>query len=256
MDRGNNLKQGSNARLQVLCKPAAVCAEESHAGDSSIDETDDLLFALAQAVDQRDRYMSGHCRRLAFMGVSLGVAMRLDPTSLLALYRGGYLHDLGKVGIADSILCKPVKLTAREWVVMRSHPARGEEICRHLKSLAPVLPIIRHHHERFDGSGYPDGLRGQQIPLVARVLQIADIYDALTSRRSYKPAYSAAKSIEIIREETRRGWRDPEIVELFLRLHKDVISQFASYAVEADHNLEALRVSLANLQQFPANTVA
>jgi putative two-component system response regulator len=274
MDRRNNHKQGSNARLQVLCKPAAVCAEESwrdllkpereriadlhrgHHGDFPIDETDGLLFALGQAVEQRDRYMAGHCERLAFMGVSLGVAMGLERMSLLALYRGGYLHDLGKVGIPDSILFKPVNLTAREWVVMRSHPARGEEICRHLKSLAPVLPIIRHHHERFDGSGYPDGLRGPQIPLLARVLQIADIYDALTSRRPYKPAYSAAKAIETIREETRRGWRDPDIVKLFLRLHKGVISKVASYAAETDHNLEALRVSLANLQQFPADTVA
>jgi putative two-component system response regulator len=139
---------------------------------------------------------------------------------------------------------------------MRSHTTRGEAICRHLKSLQPVLPIIRHHHERFDGSGYPDRLRGTQIPLLARVMQIADIYDALISRRSYKPAYSPAKALETIREETRRGWRDPQIVNLFLRLHKDVISKDPCHSAETGHSLEALRATLATLREFPANSVA
>ena len=138
-------------------------AEAKASGEFSVDETEAILFALARAVEQRDRRTAGHCERLAFMGVALGMAMRLDRISLLALYRGGYLHDVGKVGIPDSILFKPGKLTAEEWVTMRSHAVRGEEICRHLKSLGPALPIIRHHHERWDGSGYPDGLRGAQI---------------------------------------------------------------------------------------------
>ena len=131
--------------------------------------------------------------------MTLGVAMGLDRACLLALYRGGYLHDVGKVGIPDSILFKPGRLTAEEWVVMRSHSTRGEEICRHLKSMGDVLPIIRHHHERWDGSGYPDGLREEQIPLMARVLQIADIYDALTNPRPYKPAFETAKALRTIR---------------------------------------------------------
>ena len=182
--------------------------------------------------------------------------MRLERTSLLALYRGGYLHDVGKVGIPDSILFNPGPLTTEEWVTMRSHTTRGEEICRHLKSLQPVLPIIRNHHERFDGSGYPDGLRGTHIPLLARVIQIADIYDALVSRRSYKPAFSPADALETILEETARGWRDPQIVELFLRLHKDVISKNTSPTKEIGRSLEALRASLATLQEFPADSVA
>src|SRR5205807_7897679 len=117
-------------------------------------------------------------------------ARGLTRADLLALYRGGYLHDVGKVGIPDSILFKPGKLNGDEWLVMQSHSTRGEEICRPMKSLGPVLPIIRHHHERWDGSGYPDGLRGDQIPLLARILQTADIYDALTSPRPYKSAFS------------------------------------------------------------------
>ncbi|MGA2723485.1 MAG: HD domain-containing phosphohydrolase [Bryobacteraceae bacterium] len=264
----------SNAGIPTLRKPVAVCTEESwvdllkpererhaelqaaHDGGLWIDETEGLLFALGQAVEQRDRFMAGHCERLAFIGVAMGVVMRLERTSLLALYRGGYLHDVGKLGIPDSILFKPGALTAQEWSIMRTHTIRGEEICRHLNSLRPVLPIIRHHHERFDGSGYPDGLRGEQIPLLARVMQIADIYDALTSTRSYKRAYSPAEALETIRKETERGWRDPQIVKLFLRLHTHVISKDICRAAEIGHSLEALRASLTTLREFPADSVA
>jgi response regulator RpfG family c-di-GMP phosphodiesterase len=219
-------------------------------GEFAVNETESILFALAQAVEQRDRQTAGHCERLAFIGVALGMAMRLDRGSVLALYRGGFLHDVGKVGIPDSILFKPAKLTAEEWVTMRSHTVRGEEICRHLKSLRPVLPIIRHHHERWDGSGYPDGLRGDQIPLVARVLQVADIYDALISPRPYKPAFSPKEALAIIRQETDQGWRDPDIVELFFQLHDRVITKIAAYTADADRNLQAMRSSLANLRNF------
>jgi HD-GYP domain-containing protein (c-di-GMP phosphodiesterase class II) len=213
-----------------------------------VPDTERILFALAQAVEQRDRHTAGHCERLAFISVAMGIFMGLDHASLLALYRGGYLHDVGKVGIPDSILFKPGKLSEQEWVVMRTHPIRGVDICRHLKSLAPVVPIIRHHHERWDGSGYPDGLRGEEIPLVARVLQIADIYDALTSPRPYKDAFSPAQALHLIREETDRGWRDPELVNVFFVLHKDVISKAAEFTAGSDSNLEAMRTALMGLQ--------
>jgi putative nucleotidyltransferase with HDIG domain len=253
---------------QRSCIPVAVCSDprwpdllprtpngagNAQTVDFSIDETEGILFALAQAVEQRDRHTAGHCERLAFISVAMGIAMGLDRVSLLTLYRGGYLHDVGKVGIPDSILFKPGKLTADEWVTMRSHTTRGVEICRHLKSLAPVLSIIRHHHERWDGLGYPDGLKGDQIPLLARVLQIADIYDALTNSRPYKPAYTPARALEIIEDETARGWRDPEIVHLFLRLHTKVISRIDEYNASADLNLDAMQTSLANLQVFLAS---
>jgi putative two-component system response regulator len=202
--------------------------------------TEGILFALAQAVEQRDTHTSGHCARMAFISVSLGIAMGLQRTSLLSLYRGGYLHDVGKVGLPDSILFKPGKLTVPEWVVMRSHAARGEEICRHLRSLSSVLPIIRHHHERWDGTGYPDGLRGSQIPLLARVVQTADIYDALTSARPYKPALKPCEALRILEEETDRGWRDPEIVKLFIRLHPAVLSKADEYTALSNRSLQAL----------------
>jgi putative two-component system response regulator len=119
------------------------------------------------------------------MAATIGVAIGLDAQDVLALQRGGYLHDVGKVAIPDSVLFKPGPLTDEEWVIMKSHAERGERICRNVRSLAPVLPIIRNHHERWDGSGYPDGLRGEDIPLLARIIQLTDIYDALTTARPY-----------------------------------------------------------------------
>jgi putative two-component system response regulator len=150
--------------------------------------------------------------------MALGAALGLPRPNLFALHRGGYLHDIGKIGIPDAILFKPGPLTPEEWAVMRTHSAKGEEICRPAKTLAPILPIIRSHHERWDGSGYPDRLRGEQIPLLARILQIADIFDALTSVRPYKPAQPPAAALEIIVEETRRGWRDPDVVAVLIGL--------------------------------------
>ncbi|HUI57469.1 MAG TPA: HD domain-containing phosphohydrolase [Bryobacteraceae bacterium] len=216
--------------------------------DAAISETEGILFALAQAVEQRDHHTAGHCERLAFMSVAMGTAMGMDRTALLALYRGGYLHDVGKVGIPDSILFKPGKLTAEDWLVMRTHTVRGVEICRHLKSLAPALPVIRHHHERWNGTGYPDGLRGERIPLMARVVQIADIYDALTSPRPYKQAFPPDHALSIIRSEAERGWRDPEVVKLFFSMHDGVISKVAEYTVGLNRNLESMRAALLNLK--------
>jgi putative two-component system response regulator len=224
----------------MQCLPEAVSAKHPHL--SVLDEAAYTLFALAEAVNQRDGHIAGHCERLANLGVTLGMALGLQGEDLRTLYRAGYLHDVGKVGIPDAILFKPGKLTPQEWVAMRSHPARGEQICRHLKSLAPVLPVIRHHHERWDGTGYPDGLRGEQIPFLARVLQVVDIYDALTNPRPYKPPFSSQKALQILREETDRGWRDPQVVQTFFHLHAGSLSDVS------DGNLAAMRESLSHLQ--------
>jgi putative two-component system response regulator len=181
----------------------------------SLEEAETILFALAQSVEHRDKYTGLHCERLAAYSIALGQALGLNKQDQLALYRGGFLHDIGKISIPDVILFKRGLLSEEEWQMMRLHTIRGEEICRPMKTLAPVLPIIRSHHERWDGSGYPDGLRGEEIPLLARILQVADIYDALTTARPYKPAFSHQHAIEIMLEEARRGWRDPELVPLF-----------------------------------------
>lgn len=182
----------------------------------SLEEAETILFALAQTVEQRDIYTGQHCQRLSLASVMLGEALGLTHSDLTALYRGGYLHDVGKISIPDAILFKQGVLSVEEWKIMRSHPIQGEEICRPMKSLWPVLPIIRNHHERWDGSGYPDSLAGEDIPLLARILQVADIYDALVTARPYKPALSQEEAFTVMEEEVRRGWRDPELVPLFV----------------------------------------
>jgi putative two-component system response regulator len=204
----------------------------------SLEEAEAILFALAQAVEHRDAYTSQHCQRLAVASVMLGEALGLSKPELVALFRGGYLHDIGKISIPDAILFKRGVLTSEEWEVMRGHPIRGEEICKPMKSLWPVLPIIRNHHERWDGTGYPDGLSGENIPLGARILQVADIYDALTTERPYKPALTPQAAFAVMEEEVRRGWRDPELVSLF--------SSTIQTAPMAD--LTSLEASLANLR--------
>ena len=203
---------------------------------SALDESAYTLFALAEAMDQRDTHTAGHSERLACLSVNLGIALGLGDPSLRILYCGGFLHDIGKVGIPDTILFKPGSLTDIEWDTMRSHTTKGENICRHLSSLSPVLPVIRHHHERWDGSGYPDGLRGEQIPLLARVLQVADIYDALTNPRPYKPAFSNQEALRILEQETERGWRDPRIMKTFFHLHERLQTQMADPALNTMRN--------------------
>ncbi|HXA48701.1 MAG TPA: HD domain-containing phosphohydrolase [Candidatus Acidoferrum sp.] len=226
-----------------------VAPFEDRSGEGDLAEG--VLFSLAKVVELRDSHTAGHCERLAFTGVALGVALGLDSASLLTLYLGGYLHDVGKVGIPDAILFKPGNLTDEEWAVMRSHPVRGEEICYPLKSLRHVLPLIRSHHERLDGTGYPDRLVGDQIPLLARVLQTVDIYDALTNPRPYKPAFTRQRALEIMEEEMDKGWRDKEITSRFVRLNKRVLEKIDRYRSPASDT--SMRDSFGNLRQFLAS---
>jgi putative two-component system response regulator len=172
-------------------------------------------------VESRDPYTGNHCERLARYAADLGQHLGLDHDSIVALKRGGYLHDLGKVSIPDEILKKGSRLTPEEWEHMRQHPIIGESICRPLKSFRNVLPIIRHHHEHWDGSGYPDGLRHYSIPLLARILQVVDVYDALRTARPYKPALTHEEAERTMMDEAQRGLWDPELVpEFFAMLRK------------------------------------
>lgn len=180
-----------------------------------LDDSESILFSLAASVEERDGALGQHCERLASIASSIGLALQLPPEDILALQRGGYLHDIGKVATPDHILFKPGPLSPEEWRRMEAHTLRGEQICQGLKSLRRVLPIIRHHHEKWDGSGYPDRLRGDEIPLLARIVQLADIYDALTTERTYKRAMSPAEAVDVIRAESKRGWRDPFLTDRF-----------------------------------------
>ena len=177
-----------------------------------------MVFSIARVVEARDQDTGDHCERLARLSVSLGERLGLDGEEITALRRGGYLHDLGKIGIPDEVLLKPGKLTAGEWTAMKRHVEIGVEICSPLRSLQPVLPLIRHHHERFDGSGYPDGLAGEEIPLLARVFQVVDIYDALTVDRCYRPAMTVEEAVAVVKDETGKGFWDKAIVGEFLAM--------------------------------------
>ena len=202
----------------------------------SLDEADAVLIALAQAVEHRDSRTAGHCERLAIMSTSLGAALGLSRAELITLYRGGYLHDVGKVAVPDAILFKPGPLDEDEWPIMKRHVLKGVEICRPARTLAAVLPIVRGHHEKWDGSGYPDGLRGEQIPLLARILQVADVFDALISPRPYKPALPVDEALRILDEEVQLGWRDPALVGL--------LRQFCTTPVNGGNGFHALPYAL------------
>ncbi len=190
-----------------------------------LEESEGLLVMLAQAVEQRDNCTGQHCERLASLSVNLGANLGLSRQDLLSLQRGGYLHDVGKIAVPDSVLLKAGPLDDAEWEIMRSHTVIGEKLCKTMKCLQPVLPIIRSHHERWDGSGYPDGLRGNEIPLLARIVQMSDIFDALTSARPYKRAFTSAEALEIMRAETARGWRDPELMEAFAAMLENAVAE-------------------------------
>jgi putative two-component system response regulator len=180
-----------------------------------------VLFSLALSIEAKDPYTVGHCDRLSQYSVVLAERLGLPPELQVALRRAGIVHDIGKVAVPDQILLKPGPLTADEWKVMNQHPLVGERICAPLKSFRHVLPVIRHHHEKLDGSGYPDGLKGKQIPLIARVLQTVDVYDALTTVRPYRKALSPKEAFAVMRDEVKRGWWDSSIVDKFEALILD-----------------------------------
>src|SRR5246127_2336692 len=181
-----------------------------------LETAESVLCTLGRSVEARDPYTEGHCERLAQRAAALGRYIGLDEASIVALRRGGYLHDLGKIAVPDEILKKGSNLTPDEWRVMKHHPITGETICRPLKSLRLVLPIIRSHHEHSDGSGYPDGIRKGSIPLLARILQVVDVYDALRTARPYKPALTHDQAALTMRQEALSGFWDEELVGEFL----------------------------------------
>lgn len=195
------------ARVRSLVRQKHLNRDLDHAGE--------ILFAIARAVESRDPNTGDHCDRLVTLGKAFGEFLHLSPAQVRDLMWGGYLHDIGKVGIPDRVLLKTGQLTPEEWQIMKQHVIIGEQICQPMRSMKGVLPIIRHHHERWDGSGYPDGLVGRQIPLLAQAFQLIDIYDALTHERPYKPAFSPEESLQILYQETQQGWHDSELVHVF-----------------------------------------
>jgi putative two-component system response regulator len=167
---------------------------------------------------RRDQDTARHCLRIADYALAMGRQLRLSTAELQALTLGASVHDIGKLAIPHSILHKPSPLNAQEWEIVRLHPVLGERMCAGVAALWPALPIVRHHHERWDGSGYPDHLAGECIPLGARIVQLLDVFDALISARPYKPAWSQAQAIATMQGECERGWLDPRLFREFSRI--------------------------------------
>lgn len=198
---------------ELMTRVRSLLRMKQHTDELESAET--VIGSLALSVEAKDPYTEGHCDRLSAYAAKLGERMGLSSEEVKALRRGGVLHDVGKIGIPETILLKRGKLTEQEYGFIKEHPVIGERICRPMRSLGLVLPIIRHHHEKMDGSGYPDGLRGEEIPLSTRIMAIVDVYDALWTERPYKPAWSVEESLGILREESERGWWDRDLVREF-----------------------------------------
>jgi len=183
-----------------------------------LDSSESIVFTLAETLEAKDVYTRGHSERVARYSVMIGEELKMTQTELQELHKGSLLHDIGKVGVRDSILNKEAKLTPEELAHIRTHPARGYEICKHLKSFKNLLPVIRSHHERMDGKGHPDGLKGPDIPIGARICAITDAFDAMTSDRPYRRGIKPVQAADILEREMNSGQWDPELISLFVNM--------------------------------------
>jgi putative two-component system response regulator len=197
-------------RVRALLKLKEYTDELEHAGD--------VLAGIALVVENRDAYTGHHGCRVAETALRVGRGLGLRDEDLKALRLGALFHDLAKIAVPDAVLRKPGPLTPEEYTVMKSHPCVGANLCRPLRTMEKIIPIIRHHHEKLDGSGYPDGLRGNEIPLIVRIVSVVDVYDALTTDRPYRTAYSAVEALRLLRGEVEKGWWDADVVDCWARL--------------------------------------
>ena len=210
-------------RSELLARVRSLLSLKAYTDE--LERAESVLFALARSIEGKDPYTEGHCERLVDYSARLGEHIGLPAEQITALRRAGIVHDIGKVAVPDAILLKPGKLTPEEWKIMREHPVEGERICAPLKSFRLVLPIIRHHHEKWDGSGYPDGLKSEEIPLTARILQTMDIYDALTTERPYRRALPVTEALEIMEDEVKKGWWDPHLFSEFRQMLSHTVGE-------------------------------
>ena len=181
-----------------------------------LESAESVILGLGATIEARDPCTQGHCQRLAHYASSLGRLLGLDEADLGALERGGYLHDIGKIAVPDCVLLKGGKLDQHESRVMREHPIVGDALCAGLRSLRSVRPIVRHHHERLDGTGYPDGLRNGAVPLLAQIVGLVDVFDALTTLRPYRAPLTRDESFDVLTDEAHKGWRDRVLVDAFV----------------------------------------
>jgi putative two-component system response regulator len=194
-----------HARIQSLVRLKRYTDE--------LESAEAVILGLGATIEARDPCTNGHCQRLAHYGTTLGRSLGLDETDLGALERGGFLHDIGKIAVPDRVLLKGGTLDQHESRVMRKHPVVGDTLCAGLRSLQKVRPIVRYHHERLDGSGYPDGLRNGEVPVLAQIISVVDVFDALTTTRPYRAARPCEEAFEVLTDEASKGWRDRALVD-------------------------------------------
>jgi putative two-component system response regulator len=199
-----------NARVRSLTRLKRYTDE--------LDSAESMILSLALTIEARDPYTKGHCERLAAYATALGARLGLPEDQQVALHRGGFLHDVGKIGIPDAVLLKSGPLEPAEFALMQQHPVIGDNLCRESRLLEDVRPIVRHHHERLDGTGYPDKLSGDQVPLLAQIVGIVDAYDAMTTNRPYKAAVTRDKARDELRQDVAKGWKSAALVEEFLSI--------------------------------------
>jgi putative two-component system response regulator len=200
------------ARLRSLIRLKRVLEE--------LEEAESLITSLALTIEARDPYTGGHCVRLAACATAFGERLGLSAEEQKALRLGGFLHDLGKIAVPDGVLLKAGPLSPDERRLMEEHPAAGDRLVLPMRTLGLVRPIIRHHHERWDGRGYPDRIGGEEVPLLARLMAIVDVYDALCTQRPYKTPYGEEEALSSLHEGARAGQFDPDLVRVFLELRQ------------------------------------
>jgi putative two-component system response regulator len=198
---------------ELLARVGSLARLKRYTDD--LDSAATIIMALGVMIEVRAGYTEGHCHRVANHATALGRCLGLGADDLQALYRGGFLHDIGMLAIPDSLLLRRGPLEPEEFELVKSHTVVGDNLCSQLRSLHAVRTIVRHHHERSDGSGYPDGLRGAEIPVIAQIIGLVDVFDAITTNRPYQVVQSMEEAIVTLRKQAERGWREPELVEYF-----------------------------------------
>ncbi len=201
---------------ELLARVASLVRFKRYTDD--LDSAAAIITTLAVMIENRDGRSEGHCHRIANHAAAIGRALGLGVADLQALYRGGFLHDIGMLAISPVLLLRAGPLQPEEFAIVKTHTTIGDDLCRNLHTLQPVRPIVRHHHERLDGTGYPDGLQGADVPLLAQIVGVVDMYDAVTSSRPYQPQRTRDEALALLLEEVARGWRQAAIVEAFAEI--------------------------------------
>lgn len=227
---------------ELLVRVRAFSRVSQYASD--LDSAAAIIMTVTAMIEARES-SPGHCYRMANYATALGRALHLSDADLQALYRGAFLHDIGMLSIPDGILRKDGRLEPDEYEVIKSHAVIGDALCANLRTLHSVRPIVRHHHERLDGSGYPDGLQGDAVPVLAQIVSIVDLFEAITMGREYVEPRTADDAITVLRHEASVGWRRPDVVEPFIALVKSgALERFRGAAVDAPLEFVGLATDL------------